>query len=235
MSWFWRRCGPTRPNVFGIATEFCRGRSLSTILICKWEISSFYLHLFSSWCHFNQMCPILSSISESVFDFILIITAAAAVVQCFCNRLQSFLRNWKGFGDILDVYRCDHYQTSNVLILNSGSVDFISTQEVKKKKHKIRFYQTLRHLPDKSDRDAPLLADWRTFTRWESILYLCLFPWWQWCSIAADPCCALKYYPDNDECLRVSTSHHLFSHSCSHRHYSHPLVFHIVFLNCVVW
>lgn len=73
-----------------------------------------------------------------MFDFILIITAAA-VVQCFCNRLQSFLRNWKGFGDILDVYRCDYYQTSNVLILNSGSVDFISTQEVKKKQKSIKF------------------------------------------------------------------------------------------------
>ena len=24
-----------------------------------------------------------------------------------------------------------------------------------------------------------------------------------WCQKLSDPCCALKYYPDNDECLRV--------------------------------
>ena len=39
-----------------------------------------------------------------------------------------------------------------------------------------------------------------------------------WCQKLSDPCCALKYYPDNDECLRVRDvpiTSHKFSYLAS--------------------
>ena len=42
-----------------------------------------------------------------------------------CKQLQSFLRNWKGFGDILDVYRCTIVNV-NVIIVNVNNYAIIN-------------------------------------------------------------------------------------------------------------